>query len=292
MSKYFKTKKKLRHDIVFKYSFIIIIIFIIIKLFSILVLKLPIIEYTFNHHKIRNYKNYIINKTINNPKVLLGYYIDNDYSEDEDNYMNASYVFNGLDINRPLVYIYNTHQKEAYNNGKTVLDASLYIKDLFNKYKIDTIVEKRDITEFMRVNNMSYAYSYSASKYYVKDILSKNNKIDLIIDLHRDSLDRKSSTLDGKYAKILFVVGGENKNYKINYKLANDINNKIKNKYPKLTRGVILKRGKGVNGVYNQDLASNMILIEIGSNNNSFEEVKNTINLIIPIIGDYLYEQR
>lgn len=291
MSKHFKSKKKIRHDLLVKFIILIIIIYIMIKMISFLFIKLPIIDTTFNHHKIRYYKNYIINNTINNPKVLLGYYINNDVIENNNYNDNLLYVMNEKEEVRPLVYIYNTHQKEAYIGGKSVLDASLYIKELFLKSNIDTIVEKRDITEFMRVNNINYSYSYYASKYYIKDIMSKNT-IDLFIDLHRDSLDKNSSTLDGKYAKILFVVGGENKNYKVNYKLANDINNKIKNKYPKLTRGVILKSGKGVNGVYNQDLSPNMILLEVGGNNNNFDEVKNTLNLIVPIIGEYLYEKR
>ena len=103
------------------------------------------------------------------------------------------------------------------------------------------------------------------------------------------------STYVGKknnYAKILFVIGGENKNYKKNYSLAKEINDRIYKKYPKICRGIIVKTGKNVNGIYNQNISKNIILIEIGGNNNSFKEVKNTIDLIGPIIGDYLYEKR
>ena len=34
-----------------------------------------------------------------------------------------------------------------------------------------------------------------------------------------------------------------------------------------------------------------MILLELGSNTSSFEEVKNTITLLAPIIGEYLHEK-
>jgi stage II sporulation protein P len=120
------------------------------------------------------------------------------------------------------------------------------------------------------------------------------NKLDLIIDLHRDSVDKKLVTykIDGKsYAKILFVVGGENKNYKDNYSLSHHLNNMIASKYPDISRGIIIKSGKNVNGVYNQNLSKDMILLELGSNNSSFEEVKNTITLLAPIIGEYLHEK-
>ena len=286
MTKHFKSKRKIRNDLIFKYALILIIGFIIIKLCIILVLKVPFINLIFNHKKINTSKNYIINSTINNPKRMLSYYSESNIIN-ENNILNVSYIIN----KRPLVYIYNTHQKEDYKNSKGVYDASFVIQKYLTKYKVDSIVEKGNITEFLRVNNMDYSYSYYASKYFIKDALSKNN-FDLIIDLHRDSLNKNLSTVSinkKSYAKILFVVGGEHKNYKKNLELANTINNLIKNKYPTLTRGVIIKTGKNVNGIYNQNLSSKMILLELGGNNNTFEEVTNTISIITPILGDYLY---
>ena len=91
---------------------------------------------------------------------------------------------------------------------------------------------------------------------------------------------------------IMFVVGMEHAKYKVNYNLATTLNNLIKKKYPTLTRGVILKSGKNVNGIYNQNLSSNIILIELGGNYNTYDEVNNTIGLITKIIGEYLYEKK
>ena len=81
----------------------------------------------------------------------------------------------------------------------------------------------------------------------------------------------------------------KNKNYKKNYSVAKKINTLIEKKYPNLTRGILIQSGENVNGIYNQDLAPNIILIELGGNYNSYTEVKNTIDLITPIIGEYLY---
>ena len=68
--------------------------------------------------------------------------------------------------------------------------------------------------------------------------------------------------------------------------------NLIAAKYPTLTRGIVVKTGNNVNGIYNQDLADNIILLEVGGHNNSFDEVNNTIIVIAQIIGDYINEKR
>lgn len=288
MSKHFKSKKKLRHDILIKYLLIIVLCYVIIRLCLMLVLKSPVLKLTFKHNKLESYKEHIVSSTLNNPQYMLTFY--QKQNETIDDAILATYIVN----DKPLVYIYNTHQKEAYNNGKTVLDASYLMKQELSKYNIDTLVEESDITEFMKVNNLSYNYSYYASKFYVKDALSKN-KLDLIIDLHRDAVSKNVSTVqieNKKYAKVLFVIGGENKNYKKNYSLAQKLNNLIAAKYPTLTRGIVVKTGNNVNGIYNQDLADNIILLEVGGHNNSFDEVNNTIIVIAQIIGDYINEKR
>ena len=69
---------------------------------------------------------------------------------------------------------------------------------------------------------------------------------------------------------------------------ANLLNKKIKEKYSSLTRGVLSKSGVGVNGIYNQDVSPNAILIEIGGYQNTISEVKNTIDIIAPILGEYI----
>ena len=74
---------------------------------------------------------------------------------------------------------------------------------------------------------------------------------------NEQNIDNKS------YAKLLFIVGQEHDNYKENLELANTLNNLVKEKYPSLTRGVMLKSGENVNGKYNQDLSNKMILIEV-----------------------------
>ena len=208
---------------------------------------------------------------------------------------------NPTDVNNPKVYIYNSHQLENYSNKNfesynitpNVMMASYLLKEKLNKLNIPTIVETSDITEFMRINNWEHADSYKASRFYILETLNNNPSLELIIDLHRDALSHDSATvtISGKdYAKVLFVVGLEHDNYKDNLKLANKINNLIDSKYKGLSRGVLQKEGPTVDGIYNQDISPNMLLLEVGGNESSIEEVMNTIDALAPIIKEYLGE--
>lgn len=219
--------------------------------------------------------------------------------EDEEIGNKSEYVYdpNPIQVNEPRVYIYNTHQLESYDNTNynnitpNVLMASYLLKEELNKEGIPTIVESSNINEYITQNNLKYYQSYEASRYYVKKTLENNQNLDLIIDLHRDAIEKNASTvtIDNKeYAKILFVVGMEHENYEANLNITNTINNMIKEKYPTLTRGVITKSGKNVNGIYNQDLNPNSILIECGGYKNSMGEIVNTINLLAEIIKEYI----
>ena len=65
----------------------------------------------------------------------------------------------------------------------------------------------------------------------------------------------------------------------------------IKAKYPTLTKGVLTKEGTGVNGIYNQDLGGNIVLIECGGYESTIDEVMNTTEILSEIINEYLGER-
>ena len=76
--------------------------------------------------------------------------------------------------------------------------------------------------------------------------------------------------------------------YQKNLDLANNINNLFNKYYPGLSRGVYKKEGANVNGIYNQDISSNAMLIELGGVDNNIEEVINSINAISDILYRYV----
>ncbi|MCI9110555.1 MAG: hypothetical protein HFH47_01935 [Bacilli bacterium] len=201
----------------------------------------------------------------------------------------------------PLIYIYNSHQGEmyqgksleAYNITPGVMMASYIFQDKLEKLGVGTIVMEDNLIDYMNLNNMKHAASYKASRIFASKTIKENPSLKLIIDLHRDSIPKEKSTViinNKTLAKVSFVVGNEHDNYEQNLKLTNSLNEKIKEKYPSLTRGVLIKGGKGNNGVYNQDLSPKVTCIEIGSDSNTIDEVLNTIELLTPIIAEFVHE--
>lgn len=200
---------------------------------------------------------------------------------------------------QPLVYIYNTHQTEEYIGNTitptpTVLTAANYLKDKLEENEIKTIVEEESIPDILKNNNWNYTQSYKASRINLEKIKEQYPDIKIFIDLHRDSVNKKLSTVtinDKEYAKVLFVIGKEHENYQKNLDFTQSINNIIEKNYPTLTKGILQKEGPGVNGIYNQDLGTNIILMEVGAHENTMEEVANTLDLISEIIKEKIYEE-
>lgn len=271
-----------------------------------------------NNYKLPNIINktmsYILKIDFTKPETLfneniLGY---NNKEPDEDEYSNLeelkeiSYYIsdpNKVDITNPVVYIYNSHQLENYNNynleiyGITpnVLMASYLLKEKLNEKGISTIVEDTNLTEFLELNNWNYSQSYKASRIFMLDKQNTYKSLKYYIDIHRDSVNKNLSTINinGKsYARILFVVGLEHKNYQKNLDLANQINTLFNKHYKGLSRGVLQKKGANVDGIYNQDISKNAMLIEVGGVDNNIDEVLNTINAIADILNLYIKEQK
>jgi len=201
---------------------------------------------------------------------------------------------------KPIVYIYNTHQTEKYssvsdtiNLNFSVLDASFLLKEELKKYNIESIVEKGSIKDILDTNNWNYASSYKVSRMYLENAIKKNSSLKYFIDLHRDSVSKKISTVEingKKYAKTMFLLGLENDDYKENQKILEKLELWLDVNYPGLSRGIYEKKGAGVNGVYNQDFSENCILIEVGGEENNTEEVSNTIEVIAKMFDEYIGE--
>lgn len=200
----------------------------------------------------------------------------------------------------PIVYIYNTHQTEKYNSTRemnlnySVLDASYALKEELNKYNISSLVENGSIMDILNTNNWSYAYSYVVSRMYLEKAKKNIPTLKYFIDLHRDSVNKNISTVEinnKKYARTMFLLGLENQNYKENEIILNKLEQWMNKNYKGLSRGIYKKSGPGVNGVYNQDFSINCILIEVGGEENTFEEVNNTIEVIAKMLNEYIKGQ-
>ena len=159
------------------------------------------------------------------------------------------------------------------------------------KHGIKSVVEESSVSEALNKNKWKYASSYKVTKTFLEKAKEKYPSLKFYIDVHRDSVKYSITTKtinDKKYARVMFLIGLENKNYEENLKVTEAINSEVEKKYPGLSRGIYKKKGKGVNGVYNQDFSSNCILIEFGGNKNTIDEVYNTVIALGEIISNYI----
>lgn len=200
---------------------------------------------------------------------------------------------------KPIVYIYNTHQTEKYSSDKltqysippNITIASYMLQEELKKYGIYSYVEEDSVSSILKKNNWKYASSYKVTKEFMTKRQKEMPSLKYFIDLHRDSVARKYTTTQigtKNYAKLMLLVGLDHKNYQVNLKEANTINNMIKKKYPSLTRGIYKKSGSGVNGIYNQDFSKYTFLFEVGGTGNEIEEVDNTINILAEVLSEYI----
>ncbi len=314
MAKRFKTKKKLK----WKYQFLLFIIFgglAFLGIFNLFYTHFnshidkdkvieAMIDYQLNTSDEQNIFYDII--SLNSTDFLLKYTLGVELKEENIEAVSgieAEYIEDPYEshIENPIIYIYNTHQSEgyqksnnaAYNITPSVLMASYILRESLNDLNIPTLVETNDITEILRIHNWQYKYSYAASKILMEDAIQKNPNLSYFIDLHRDSMNYEvtTTTIDNqKYAKILFVIGKDYEGYEQNLALAEKLNEKIKNINPSLTRGISLKGGSGVNGIYNQDISRKAILIELGGQYNTIQEVSNTITILSQVLKEVVEE--
>ena len=232
--------------------------------------------------------NTINNIQLSNPITILDKVFT--YEKEPDVTQAFAYIQNNV-VDNPRVYIYSTHPNEGYLGEKvegyeldnTVILASILLQEKLNEKGIGTIVEERSASQYIKEHNLNYDQSYQATRVFLKNQL-ENNDFDLIIDLHRDAVPKSTTTtvIDNQsYAKIMFVA---NVNYKENIALANELNSIINNKYPTLSRGIYNKYVDN----FNQDLDSNVILLELGGNYNKMEEVLPTIDALANSIEELL----
>lgn len=208
---------------------------------------------------------------------------------------------------KKVVYIYHTHTYESYLpalKGTTDPDLAFHRSVNVTKVgqKLAEELEKRgigaeespvDIQRRLTEKRMKYYQSYDMSREVVMQAMGRNRDLQYLIDIHRDSRRRKYTTvtINGvDYARVVFIIGGENANYEKNLQLATQLHHLLQKKYPGLSRGVIEKKGAETNGKFNQDLSENAMLIEFGGVDNTFEELFRTAAAVADVFSEYYWQ--
>jgi stage II sporulation protein P len=214
-------------------------------------------------------------------------------------------------VERPeknTVFIYHSHNRESFNphlkdSGQTSnvqhkeVNVTMVGERLGNKlleHGIGTVVDKTDIATILNKRGWKFGKSYEASREVVVEALAENDDYVYLLDIHRDSAPRKSTTttINGEtYARLYFVIGASHPNYKENEKFANELHQKLEEKYPGLSKGVYKKsKAGGNNGIYNQDLSPNSVVIEIGGVDNTLDELYNTADVLAEVFAEYYWQ--
>ncbi len=206
-------------------------------------------------------------------------------------------------VDRKLAFIYHSHNRESWlpelkGTGKDqpneAFDADVNVSMLgarlqkkLEEFGVGAIHSGTDYNS--AVKNFNYNYSYKYSKTTVKEALAVHDDLVYLLDIHRDSARRKQTTIDidGKsYAKMYFIVGQGNPNWKDNEALAKRIHEKMERKLPGVSKGILTKGTRHGHGEYNQSLSTGSVLIEIGGVDNTLEESNRTIDALASIIAE------
>ncbi len=206
-------------------------------------------------------------------------------------------MYKSPDINikntsEPQVLIFHTHTSESYmskdngffyesfyprslNSSKNVVKVGDAITEKLKEHGINTI---HDTTYH---DNPSYNGSYSRAEKTIRANLEKYPTLQVVIDIHRDSLGSKETGKtkptfkykDKKAAQLMIISGCDPDNsngfpnWKKNLKLALNVQKYCESMFPGITRPLNFSKVK-----YNEHLTPGSLLIEIGSDGNTLEE--------------------
>ncbi|HNX14368.1 MAG TPA: stage II sporulation protein P [Oscillospiraceae bacterium] len=193
---------------------------------------------------------------------------------------------------RPQILIIHTHTTEGYlqeesgacssdytgrelDQDKNIVAVGTVIADALSEAGINTI----HITDIFDDPEFNGAYDRSAEA--VKKMLKKYSSIEMVIDVHRDSLSNADGTrvkptaeIDGKKAAQVMIVAGCNEdgaleflNWQYNLRLDVRLQQAMNELYPGLARPIYFVARR-----YNMHLTKNSMLVEFGTEVNTLGE--------------------
>ncbi|MBQ9085826.1 MAG: stage II sporulation protein P [Clostridia bacterium] len=207
----------------------------------------------------------------------------------------------------PKVLILHTHGTEAYSvdgavsyredggelarstdPAESVVSVGAVISDELNHLGIPsihcTIMHDQE----------QYRNSYARAKETIEKYLERYPTIQLVIDVHRDSivkstgeLVRPVTLLNGEAAaQVMCVVGSnwggeENPNWEKNLALALKLRERLNTQCENICRPAYLR-----SSTYNQELSPYSLLLEMGASGNSLEEAQRSAYLIAEALAD------
>lgn len=235
-------------------------------------------------------------------ELVKGFYIVDPTTTATADKLNIEYLA-GADMtmqgdnSHPQILIYHTHSQEGYADSVPgdvstgVVGAGEYLAELLREQYGFSVIHH---TGQYDVESRDNAYSYAEPA--IRRILEENPSIEVVIDLHRDEVKEGVhlvTDIDGRpTAKFMFFNGlsYSNKQGNIDYLYNPYIKDNLafsfqaqalaNEYYPGVTRGIYLRALR-----YNMHFRPKNMLIELGAQNNTREEIWNAVPIIAQILG-------
>ncbi len=191
----------------------------------------------------------------------------------------------------PTILIIHTHTSESYrpsslfsysetDNSRTedtnfnVARVGAELASCLTGYGIN-VIHDSSINDYP-----SYNGSYKKALGLIQEHLSKNPSIDMVIDLHRDAMERADGTVVStvssvngeKAAQVMLVVGTDqggltHQNWRDNFSFALSLQKAINESFPNLARPVNVRKER-----FNGHVSKKELIIEVGTTGNTLEE--------------------
>ncbi len=196
-----------------------------------------------------------------------------------------------IDKSKPAVLIFHSHTSEGYE----LIERSWYACDYTarsNDEKINIVRVGTEIADYLTklgytvihdktIHDDNYSDSYPNSRKTVAKYLDKYPELQVVIDIHRDSITldngdkiKPLNTINGKKAAQLMIITGAEEgkvedfpDWEHNLRFALQLQKKCETLFPGLMRPVLFSQRK-----YNMDMTHFSLLIEMGSEANTLEE--------------------
>lgn len=216
--------------------------------------------------------------------------------------------------NGPLVLILHTHASEAYLPPKISYLAGNIGREIYSTDQGRSVIAVGEaLCESLNQNGISAVHcldqhgkngtlqnSYQGAADCIQKYLKKYPTIQYVIDLHRDGILSDSGELvrtvtsnEGEdYGQIMAVVGTdcngtEHPTWQTNLSLALRLTEGLERKVENICRPISLR-----NASYNQELAPNALLLEIGSAGNTQEEAIRSAELVGTVLSELIKSDR
>ncbi|OME86776.1 stage II sporulation protein P [Paenibacillus sp. FSL A5-0031] len=200
---------------------------------------------------------------------------------------------------KKVAFIYHSHNRESWypeltdkkkDPNSSTKNITLVGKRLAQKLEEKGVGAQHSNTDYpTAIKGYDWNYSYKYSMKTVKEAIASSKDLKFFFDLHRDSQRRKETTIDidGKsYAQVYFIIGHKNPNWEKNEAFATKIHEALEKKYPGISRGIWGKTASSGNAEYNQSLAEDNVLIEVGGVDNTLEESYRTADALAAVISE------